>query len=418
MISLHTSPLDQPGTGDAGGMNVYVLELSRRLAERNLEVEIYTRATSSALEPVVDAAPGVRVHHVAAGPYEGLGKEELPAQLCIFARHLLRAEAGHEHGWFDLIHSHYWLSGQVGALVRDRWSVPLVHTMHTMAKVKNASLAEGDTPEPAARLLGEDQVVEAADMLIANTDLEARQLIDLYDADPARVEVVHPGVDLGVFVPASAARGPRPARPARPTRSSRSSSAGSSPSRRPTSCSRAVALLVARGARAAPAPRSCRSSAARPAPASSTRRRWPTSPPSSASATSSASCRRSTGPRSSTGTPPRRWSACRPTTSPSGWSPSRPSAVGTPVVAASVGGLTTVVRDGVTGLLVDGHDPADYAAALRRLATDTAYRERLASAAALHARDFAWERTADRTLEVYRKAARAMRQDLQEALRG
>ena len=94
------------------------------------------------------------------------------------------------------------------------------------------------------------------------------------------------------------------------------------------------------------------------------------------------------------------------------------SAVGTPVVAASVGGLTTVVRDGVTGVLVDGHDPADYATALRRLATDTAYRERLASAAALHARDFAWERTAERTLEVYRKAAHTMRQGLQDVVRG
>src|SRR4051794_11499634 len=158
MISLHTSPLDQPGTGDAGGMNVYVLELSKRLADRGLDVEIYTRATSSLLPPTVEVIPGVRVHHVLAGPFEGLPKEELPGQLCMFARHLLRAEAGHEQGWFDLIHSHYWLSGQVGALLRDRWSVPLVHTMHTMAKVKNAQLAEGDTPEPHSRLLGEDQV--------------------------------------------------------------------------------------------------------------------------------------------------------------------------------------------------------------------------------------------------------------------
>src|SRR5689334_8109725 len=199
MISLHTSPLDQPGTGDAGGMNVYVLELSRRLAERDLAVEIYTRATSSLLPTVTDVSPGVRVHHVPAGPFEGLDKNELPGQLCTFARELLRAEAGHEQGWFDLIHSHYWLSGQVGALLRDRWSVPLVHTMHTMAKVKNEQLAEGDRPEPAARVLGEEQVVEAADMLVANTAQEAAQLVDLYAAVPHRVEVVHPGVDLDLF---------------------------------------------------------------------------------------------------------------------------------------------------------------------------------------------------------------------------
>ena len=199
MISLHTSPLDQPGTGDAGGMNVYVLELARRLAEREVEVDVFTRATGSALPPIVDVSDGIRVHHVAAGPYEGLTKNELPAQLCVFAREVLRAEAYHPPGYYDLVHSHYWLSGQVGALARDRWGVPLVHTMHTMAKVKNAALAAGDTPEPLTRLIGEEQVVAAADMLVASTEGEARQLIDLYDADPGRVEVVHPGVDLSTF---------------------------------------------------------------------------------------------------------------------------------------------------------------------------------------------------------------------------
>src|ERR1700712_4997718 len=201
MISLHTSPLDQPGTGDAGGMNVYVLELARRLAERQVEVDVFTRATGSALPPVVDVGDGIRVHHVSAGPYEGLTKHELPAQLCVFAREVLRAEAYNLPGYYDVVHSHYWLSGQVGALARDRWGVPLVHTMHTMAKVKNDALADGDTPEPAARIIGEEQVVEAADMLIASTELEAKQLINLYDADPGRVEVVHPGVDLSVFRP-------------------------------------------------------------------------------------------------------------------------------------------------------------------------------------------------------------------------
>ncbi len=196
MISLHTSPLDQPGTGDAGGMNVYVVELARRLAARGVEVDVFTRATSSSLAPVVELGDGVHVRHIHAGPFEGLTKHELPGQLCVFAREVLRTEAAHPVGHYDAIHSHYWLSGQVGALARDRWGVPLVHSMHTMAKVKNDALAEGDTPEPLARVIGEEQVVEAADLLLANTDLEAKQLINLYDADPSRVEVVHPGVDL------------------------------------------------------------------------------------------------------------------------------------------------------------------------------------------------------------------------------
>ena len=166
---------------------------------------MFTRATSSSHEPAVSPADGITVRHIHAGPFEGLTKEELPAQLCVFAREVLRAEAAQPVGHYDAVHSHYWLSGQVGALARDRWGVPLVHSMHTMAKVKNDALADGDTPEPLARVIGEEQVVEAADMLIANTDIEAKQLIELYDADPGRVEVVHPGVDLDVFRPVASA---------------------------------------------------------------------------------------------------------------------------------------------------------------------------------------------------------------------
>ncbi|MCW2605184.1 MAG: UDP-Glycosyltransferase/glycogen phosphorylase, partial [Pseudonocardiales bacterium] len=203
-LSVHTSPLDQPGAGDAGGMNVYVSEVAKRLADRGVEVDIFTRATSSALPPLVEMHPGVTVRHVDAGPYEGLGKNDLPAQLCAFAAAVLRVEASHEPGWYDLIHSHYWLSGQVGWLARERWGVPLVHSAHTLAKVKNASLAAGDAPEPLARIVGEDQVVREADRLVAATPDEARQLIDLYGAPAGKVVTVPPGVDLELFRLASA----------------------------------------------------------------------------------------------------------------------------------------------------------------------------------------------------------------------
>ena len=153
-LSVHTSPLDQPGAGDAGGMNVYIVEASKRLAARGIAVDIFTRATSSDLPPVVEMSPGVTVRHVSAGPFEGLGKEELPAQLCAFTAAVLREEAQHEPGYYDVVHSHYWLSGQVGWLARDRWGVPLVHTAHTLAKVKNEALAAGDRPEPRARVIG------------------------------------------------------------------------------------------------------------------------------------------------------------------------------------------------------------------------------------------------------------------------
>src|SRR5215467_6944221 len=128
MLSVHTSPLDPPGGGDAGGMNVYIVETAKRMADAGVAVEIFTRATCSAQPRRVEMHPGVVVRHVTAGPFEGLAKAELPGQLCAFTAAVLRAEARHEAGWYDLIHSHYWLSGQVGWLARDRWGVPLVHS--------------------------------------------------------------------------------------------------------------------------------------------------------------------------------------------------------------------------------------------------------------------------------------------------
>ena len=201
MLSVHTSPWEQPGTGDAGGLNVYVVEVAKRLARRDIAVEIFTRATSGAQPPSAELVPGVTVRTITAGPFEGLSKNDLPGQLCAFVAGVMRTEAARPQGWYDLVHSHYWLSGQVGWLAADRWQVPLVHTMHTMARVKNAALALGDRPEPSGREIGEAQVVEAADRLVANTSGEARQLVDLYDADPAKVRVVEPGVDLDTFSP-------------------------------------------------------------------------------------------------------------------------------------------------------------------------------------------------------------------------
>lgn len=209
MISMHTSPLAMPGSGDAGGMNVYVLETSKELARQGTEVDIFTRATSSDQPPRVHVTDGVTLNHVPAGPYEGLRKEQLPGQLCAFTAAVLRAEAHRREGHYDVVHSHYWLSGQVGWVASERWQIPLVHSMHTMAKVKNLTLAHGDSPEPYERVLGEEQVVHASDMLIANTETEADDLITLYGADPGRVAVALPGVDLGTFSPGSPAPGRR-----------------------------------------------------------------------------------------------------------------------------------------------------------------------------------------------------------------
>jgi D-inositol-3-phosphate glycosyltransferase len=410
MVSVHTSPLDQPGTGDAGGMNVYILELARRLAAAGIEVDIFTRATSSRVDPVVRAAPGITVRNIHAGPFEGLGKGELPGQLCTFAREVLRTEAALPLGHYDMVHSHYWLSGQVGALARDRWGVPLVHTMHTMAKVKNGAMAAGDTPEPSARIIGEEQVVEAADMLIASTELEAAQLVELYDADPARVEVIHPGVDLSVFRP-------RDSHAARehlglPVDAHVVLFAGRlQPLKGPDVLLGAVAGLLAhrpelRSRLVVPVVGGPSGSGLEHPEAladlafrlgiDDVVRFVPPVPPAELAV----------------------WDAAASVVAVPSYNESfglvaaEAQATGTPVVAAAVGGLTTVVVDGETGLLLDTHDPDAWAHALGRVLLDDGLRARLAEGARARSGAFSWEDTAERTLAVYERARAALRAGL------
>ncbi len=410
MISLHTSPLDQPGTGDAGGMNVYVIELSRRLAQQGIEVDIFTRATSSALDPVVEAADGVWVRHIHAGPFEGLSKGELPGQLCVFAREVLRAEAAQPVGHYDAVHSHYWLSGQVGALARDRWGVPLVHSMHTMAKVKNDALAAGDTPEPVARIIGEEQVVEAADMLIANTDIEAKQLINLYDAEAGRVEVVYPGVDLSVFRPLGKAAARESL--GLPQDAHVLLFAGRiQPLKAPDVLLRAVAELLSQSP-------GLRSRVVVPIVGgpSGSGLEHPESLAQLATELGLDDVVRFVPPVAQADLA--RWCAAATLVAVPSYNESfglvaaEAQATGTPVLAAAVGGLTTVVRDGHSGLLIEGHEPRDWAAGLRRVLEDEQLRERLSQGALAQARQFAWERTAERTLEVYEQARSFMRESV------
>jgi D-inositol-3-phosphate glycosyltransferase len=408
MVSVHTSPLDQPGTGDAGGMNVYVLELSRRLAAAGIEVDIFTRATSSRLDPVMEVGDGIAVHNIHAGPFEGLAKGELPGQLCVFAREVLRTEAAKPLGHYDMVHSHYWLSGQVGALARDRWGVPLVHTMHTMAKVKNEALASGDIPEPSARIIGEEQVVEAADMLVASTDVEAKQLINLYDADPGRVEVVHPGVDLSVFRP-------------RDTHAARQQvglpldahvvlfAGRLQPLKAPDVLLRAVALLLEES----PDLRSRLVVPVVGGPSGSGLEH----PESLAELTAELGISdlvRFVPPVSAAELAV--WDAAASVVAVPSYNESfglvaaEALATGTPVIAAAVGGLTTVVADEENGLLLDSHEPGDWAAALRRVLLDDALRARLSAGARARSARFSWEHTAERTLDVYERARAALRE--------
>jgi D-inositol-3-phosphate glycosyltransferase len=413
MLSVHTSPLEQPGTGDAGGMNVYVVELAKRLAERGTAVEIFTRATSSLHEPVVEMLPGVLVRHIIAGPLEGLRKEDLPGQLCAFAAGVMRTEARHEAGWYDVVHSHYWLSGQVGWLVADRWNVPLVHTMHTMAKVKNAHLAQGDTPEPSGREIGEEQVVAAADRLIANTIAEAAELVDLYGASTEVVEVVPPGVDLELFED-QGEEGRRRARAelGLPDDAQVLLFAGRiQPLKAPDVLVRATASLL----RAVPSLRSKLLVAVVGGPSGSGLRQ----PHELQDLAASLGLLGVPGvPDVVHLYPPVQrdrladWYRAADLVAVPSYSESfglvaiEAQATGTPVVAANVGGLRTAVADGVSGLLVDSHDPGDWADAIGGLLTDRGRLVQLTAGAAKHAAQFGWDHTVDETLAVYRAAQR------------
>ncbi|ARF56868.1 glycosyltransferase [Streptomyces gilvosporeus] len=439
MLSVHTSPLHQPGTGDAGGMNVYIVELARKLAALGIEVEIFTRATTGTLPPTVELAPGVLVRHVDAGPYEGLAKEELPAQLCAFTHGVMRAWAGHRPGHYDLVHSHYWLSGHVGWLAAERWGVPLVHAMHTMAKVKNAALAAGDTPEPAARVIGETQIVRAADRLVANTDEEADELVRHYAAERDKVAVVHPGVNLDRFRPLTAGAPEGAAGGADVT-----GAAGAGAESRTVAESRAAARarlglphdavipLFAGRIQPLKAPDILLHAAAallEEDPALRSRLVVPVVGGPSGSGLAKPEGLQKLAARLGIADivrfrPPvgqeqlADWYRAASVLVMPSYSESfglvaiEAQACGTPVVAAAVGGLPVAVRDGVSGFLVAGHDPADYARALGRFVADPGLSARMGAAAARHAQSFGWDTAAAATADVYTAALQEHRRHL------
>jgi len=402
ILSIHTSPLHQPGFGDSGGMNVYIAETAKRIAARGIEVEIFTRATTATDPEVVEFVPGVKVRHIPAGPFEGLGKEELPAQLCAVTAGLLRAEAAKDIGFYDLIHSHYWLSGQVGWIAKERWGVPLVHTMHTMARVKNAALAAGDSPEPAVREIGEEQVVEIADYLVANTEQEARELIELYHAKPARVRVINPGVDLEAFVPGDKSQA-RKSLGIAPQAKVLLFVGRIQPLKAPDVLLKAAAELIKQN----PELRKDLVVAICGGPSGSGLEE-PDALHRLAQELNISALVRFIPPtnRKELVTWLQAADLCAvPSHSESfGLVALEAQACGTPVIATRVGGLTTTVADELSGLLVDGHNPEDWAQAINRILTDPDFATKLEHGAAVHAANFGWDRTTDELLDVYQHA--------------
>ena len=199
IISYHSSPLLEPGTGDSGGMTIFVRELTGALARKGVGTDIFTRNTGS--HPLTkELSPGVRVISLDAGPRAPLSKRELPEHLNEFTDRI-RAFSTTQRLKYDVIHSHYWHSGLVGSALSAVWDTPLVHFHHTLGLVKNRYLAPGDEPEPNIRLAGERSVIEDADVLVASTDEEWGQLSCLYGAPHDRLKIIHPGVNHEVFSP-------------------------------------------------------------------------------------------------------------------------------------------------------------------------------------------------------------------------
>ena len=396
-LMVHTSPLDQAGLGDAGGMNIYVCESAQQMAAQGIKVDIFTRRANNDHPDIVDLGNGVRVIHLNVGPVDGVTKEKLPALIpdlsAAFKEALLKEK-------YDVIHSHYWISGKVAMPVAAELKIPLVHTMHTMARVKNLALAEGETPEPMIRVQGESQVVAAADALIANTDAEAASLVSLYEACPDNVSVVSPGVNLAMFT-AGAGKSVARKNLQLPADAHVVTFVGRiQPHKGPEVLIRAIAEMVGHSPMLRP--------------------KLITQIVGGASGANGAEVDRLKelvqwlgisdvvrfAPPVQREELPDYYRAsdlvCVPSYSESfGLVALEAQACGTPVVASAVGGLRTAVADGISGVLVDGHDPRAWSSVLARLLQEPQRRVLLSMGALEHASHFGWDATSRGTLDIY-----------------
>ena len=401
VISVHTSPTDQPGTGDSGGMNVYIREVAERLAGFGAEVDVFTRCRGGVDHDVQVIAPGARVVPVKAGPCAPIPKAEVPRFLPEFLGGILRQ--GRLEGAYDLVHSHYWLSGWVGRAARELWGVPMVTSFHTLGKVKNYSLAPGEPAESAARIDGETRAIASSDLILTPTPAEAGQLVGLYRADPARLRIVPPGVDHVLFTPRS-----------RDAARERLHFTGMrlalyvgriQPHKGPDVAVRTIAEAVAQDPEATRhlmlavvgGPSGEKAEVARLmelATALGVADRVVLFPPQAqdrlADFYAAADVLLVPSRSESFGLVALEAQAC-----------------GTPVVAAAVGGLPFVVDDGRTGFLVEGHDPSDHAEAALRILRDARLQAALGAEAAHQALRFTWDTTTGEMLDVYRELSAA-----------
>ena len=387
---MHTSPLAQPGTGDGGGMNVYVRELSSALARAGVSCDVYTRAVTADQAAVVHVEPGLRVHHVPAGPLAPVAKELLPALVDDYIDAVLdRLRDGFPP---DAIHANYWLSGVAGHHIKHELDLPLVSTFHTLDRVK----AEVDEAESELRAEAEARTMDCSDALLASCTEEANQLVRLYDADPERIEIVPPGVDHAFFAPGNRRQ-----------------------ARRALGLPETGAMLLFVGRiqplkRADVAVRTLHELATGHPDTFLVLVGGPSGPRGDDEL---AELHRLVGElgladRVRFVAPQRHellstWyraaDVCLvPSRSESfGLVALEAAACGTPVVAAAVGGLTTLVDDGSTGFLIEDRDPRSYASRVATILDDRALATAMGARAAERARGYTWSIAAARLRRIY-----------------
>lgn len=391
MLSVHGCPLARPGTRQAGGMQMYIKALSRELGRRGLVVDVFTRRTDPSLPEVVSFGPNARVIHLSAGAPAILDKNILPELLPEFVCNLERFRRS-EGLTYDIIHSHYWLSGWVGNLLAPRWNAPHLTMFHTLARLKNRAL--DDQEETEARIEVEDRVVASVDRVIVSSEHERQALVSFYGARPERVVVISGGVDLQLF---------RPANPA--------------DARAKLGLAGEIVLFVGRMDRVKGLDVLLRAAALlkhRPElrlviVGGSHEEEELHRAQDLAASLGLATLFTGAIPQESL---PDYYNAASVVVVPShyesfGLAAVEALACGRPVIASMVGGLPAIIHDGENGLLVPWRRPEAFAERIERILEDSALRTRLSAHARSSVQDYGWEAVADHLTELYQEITAA-----------
>ncbi len=415
MVSVHTCPLAALGGKDTGGMNVYVRELSRELGRRGIMVDVFTRSQDPSVPHLLEPWPGVRVVHVPAGPETPYDRRQIFQFLPEFVERV-RTFAASEGVTYDLTHGHYWLSGWVALQLRESWGAPVVQMFHTLGRLKESTAAGGAPREARERADVEAEVMRRVTRIVAATPADREQMIELYGADPARIVVIPPGVDLELF-----RRIPREEARARvglaECRDRLLLFVGRlDPVKGLNILFEALCLLL-RDLGSEGQPGVCLAVIGGDSESLEALRDEATCLDEVRERHGLKEMVAFLGSRAQE-TLPYYYSAADICVMPSlyesfGLVALEAMACGTPVVASRVGGLPYLVRDGETGLLVPENDPAALAQALKVLLSQPELRERLGARAVEVARGYSWQRVAAESLALYEEvlAARPPRPD-------